>query len=120
MRRASSWQRLTRFGRGANPKERYTVATYTYTIFDHNPQSSDGNRWPSHEDITLEADSDEDAVEDVRDAMSIAAADLNPSDGYEPGDVIHAIVWGEDDMIVGQPTYTLTHDDLGLEAADED
>jgi len=91
------------------------MTTYTYTIFDHDPQSTDGNNWPTHTQITIDADSDAEAVEDVADVLSVEAAGLNPSDGYDPGDTIHAIVWDEDGSIVGQPTYILTHDDLGIE-----
>lgn len=97
------------------------MAKYTYTIFDADPNSSSGTEWPSHTDVALETDSeletdsDEEAVDEVRDVMSVEAASLNPSDGYEVGGRIEAIVWNEDGAIVGQPTYDLTAEDLGID-----
>lgn len=88
---------------------------YTYSIFDSSPQESGDAAWPTHDGVKLDADSPEEAIEDVRDAMSVEAAGLNPSDGYSPGECIHAIVWDADGAIVGQPTYELTHEDLGVE-----
>lgn len=96
-----------------------TTKTYTYTIFDANPNNSSGTEWPSHVDVEIEANSDEEAVEEVLEVMSLEAAGLNPSDGYEVGETIHAIVWAEDTAIVGTPTYELTHGDLGVETDDE-
>ncbi len=96
------------------------MATYTYTIFDADPQSSSGAQWPSHQDIEIEADCDADAVEEVESVMSVEAAGLNPSDGYEAGNSIHAIVWSDDGTIVGQPSYELTHQDLGTDSAFEE
>lgn len=89
------------------------MATYTYTVFDANPNSSSGTEWPSHSDIEIEADSDEEAIDDVRDVMSVEAAGLNAEDGYSAGDVLHALVWSEDGTIIGTPTYTLTAEDMG-------
>ena len=91
------------------------MATYTYTIFDADPNSSSGTHWPSHQDIEIEADSDEEAVAEVEQVMESEAASLNPSDGYEAGNSIHAIVWADDGEIVGQPSYELTHQDLGTQ-----
>jgi hypothetical protein len=90
------------------------MGKYTYTIFDASPQSSSGTEWPTHSDVAVEADSNEEAIEEVRDEMAGEAKGLNPSDGYSVGEDIHAIVWDEDGTIVGQPTYELTYDDLGL------
>lgn len=87
---------------------------YTYTIFDASPQSSSGTEWPTHTDMTIEADDDDEAIDEVRDVMSTEAAGLRPADGYEVGEAIHAIVWDADGTIVGQPTYELTKDDLGV------
>lgn len=91
------------------------MAIYTYTIFDADPQSSSGTAWPSHEDIEIEADSDADAIEEVESVMSVEAAGLNPSDGYEAGQSLHALVWSDDGSVVGQPRHELTDDDLGTE-----
>lgn len=91
------------------------MASYLYTIFDANPNTSSGTAWPTHEDVELEADSDEEAIEEVRDVMSTEAAGLSTSDGYEVGDLLHAIVWDEDGTIIGTPTYELTAEDLGVE-----
>lgn len=87
---------------------------YTYTIFDGD---FCGGNWPSHTQVVIEADSVEEAIDDVRDVLSGEAAGLNPSDGYAVGQIIHANVWTEDGAIVGQPTYELTAEDLGVEEA---
>lgn len=91
--------------------------TYTYTIFDSDPNSSSGTAWPEHEDIELEAESDEAAVEAVREIMQSAAVELCPSDGYEVGQKLYAIVWSGDkhQAIVGHATYSLTAVDLGID-----
>lgn len=91
------------------------MATYTYTIFDSNPQSSSGTNWPTHTDVEIECDDDQAAIDEVREAMEIGAHGLNPEDGYDVGDCLHAIIWAEDGTIVGQPTYALTGDDLGID-----
>lgn len=95
------------------------MASYTYTIFDSDPNSSCGTAWDTHQDIEIEADSDDEAIETVRETMSVEAAGLNTSDGYEVGQRLHAIVWDEDETIVGQPTYELTHEDLGVPTDEE-
>lgn len=106
-----------RAGRLAAAGERggVVITAYTYTIFDNDPSESDGNRWPSHENLAIDADDDEEAIEDVRDAMSIAAADLNPCDGYEVGQRLYALVWDEHGQIIGTPTYEITAEDLGVD-----
>lgn len=96
---------------------------YTYTIFDSNPHTSSGTAWPTHQDIKLEADSDEEAVKAVRNEMSLESQNLNPDDGYDVGQQIYAIVWDRNHVIVGEPTYKLCAEDLGVsddvaEAAD--
>ena len=86
--------------------------TYTYTIFDADPSASSGAAWPTHQDIEIEAASDEDALEAVLDVISIESAGLSADDGYEVGQSLYAIVWDADGIIVGQLTYTLTAEDL--------
>jgi hypothetical protein len=88
--------------------------SYTFTIFDANPNSSSGTAWPSHQDEALEADSDEAAIEAVRDVMDVESAGLSCDDGYDVGQRLYAIVWDADGMIVGDPTYELTAEDLGV------
>jgi hypothetical protein len=95
------------------------VSIYTYTIFDANPNTSSGTAWPSHEDIEIEAESDAEALGAVRDVMSTEAAGLNASDGYDVGQRLYALVWDADTVIVGEPTYELTAEDLGVEADDD-
>lgn len=93
------------------------MTTYTYTIFDANPNSSSGTAWPSHEDLEIEADSDADVIDAVRDVMSVEAAGLNEADGYDVGQKLYAIVWDADTIIVGEPTYEITAEDMGVEVA---
>jgi hypothetical protein len=90
--------------------------TYTYTIFDSNPHSSSGAAWPSHEYIEIEAESDAEALDAVRDVMRVEAAGLDASD-YDVRQRLYARVW--DSRIVGEPTYQLTAEDLGLESDDD-
>lgn len=92
--------------------ETKTSATYTYTIFDGEPNSWSGTEWPTHTQIEIEAESAADACDDVESVMSVEAAGLNACDGYSAGDVLHAIVWDADGIIVGTPTYTLTDEDI--------
>lgn len=95
------------------------MATYTYTIFDANPASSSGGAWPSHEDTEIDADSAEDATSAVRAVLETQAAGLSASDGYDVGQRLYAVVWDADETIVGQPTYELTAEDLGVEPEPE-
>lgn len=92
------------------------MSTYTYSIFDANPHSSSGTVWPSHDDVEIDAESDDEAIEAVLDVMSIEARGLNPQDGYDVGQRIYAIVWDGDTIIVGEPTYELTAEDLGVDS----
>lgn len=99
------------------------MANYTYTIFDDNPNSSSGTAWPTHQDIEIEEASDEAALDEVSHVMSVEASGLNADDGYDVGQYLYAIVWDVDGVIVGEPTYKLTAEDLGVsddvaEAAD--
>ena len=91
-----------------------TATTYTYSIYDGNPAASGGCTLPDHEDLEIEADSDEDARFDVELALEVAAAGLSVDDGYAVGDVLYALVWDADGEVVATLTYTLTAEDLGL------
>jgi hypothetical protein len=88
---------------------------YTYTIFDANPNTSSCTAWPDHQDEEIVAESDEAAIDAVREVMSANASGLNPSDGYDVGQRLYAIVWDTDTVIVGEPTHTLTAEDLGVD-----
>jgi hypothetical protein len=92
------------------------TTAYSYTIFDANPNSSSGTAWPSHEDIAIEAESDAEALDSVREVMSTESAGLHASDGYDVGQRLYALVWDADSVLVGEPTYDLTADDLGAES----
>lgn len=74
------------------------MATYTYTIFDANPAQSGPSSWPSHEDIEIEADSDDGARELVRAEIESEALGLDAPD-YSPGDKIWANIWDEDGIV---------------------
>ena len=94
------------------------MAKYTYTIFDGAPGVAGGTAWPTHEQIPIEAGSDDDAYEAVDTRLEKAATQLCVTDGYKPGNVIHAIIWREDGAIVGSPTHELTADELGVDKSD--
>lgn len=86
---------------------------FTYTIFDADPHQVSGSAWTSHMDRDIEADSDADALDEVRDTMSIEAAGLSPADGYQVGQTLYALVWDADGVLVGEPRYEITEEDLG-------
>lgn len=88
---------------------------FTYTIFDASPHVSSGTAWDTHTEESIEADSIEDAIQEVGDVLEIEAAGLSTADGYEAGQRLYALVWDEDGVIVGEPTYALTEEDLGVE-----
>jgi hypothetical protein len=93
--------------------------TYVYTIFDANPNDSSGTAWPSHDEIVIEAESDDDVIEEVLDVMGVEAAGLNPDDGYDVGQRLYAIIWDDNDVIVAQLSYKLTAEDLGIDEDDD-
>jgi len=106
--------------RRLSPQERLmSLQTYTYTIFDANPHSSSGTAWPTHQDVEIQAESDEGAIEVASDVMSTEAAGLNSEDGYDAGQLLYALVWNDEETIVGEPTYEVTAEDLGLETKAE-
>lgn len=90
------------------------MATYTYTIFDADPGVSGPTQWSDHEDVEVEADSDSEAAAHVSAILETEAAGLNPSDGYEVGQTIYALVWGDDGAVVRKLSYEITADDLGV------
>ena len=94
------------------------MSEYTYSIFDSDPNVN-GSAWPTHDEIDLEAESDEEAVSEVQNILEIKAAGLYACDGYGVGDTLYAIVWDVDGLIVGEPTYDLTYEDLGVETPAE-
>lgn len=96
------------------------MGTYTYTIFDANPHTSGGTAWPSHTDIEIEAESDEDALEEVRDALSVESSRLSVSDGYDVGQRLYALLWDSEGILVGEPTYDLTEEDLGVDESQDE
>lgn len=89
------------------------MATYTYSVYDSDPSVGDGNVWPDHDGETIEAVDADDAAAQVCDVLDVCAACCDPADGYEVGDVLHALVWHEDGTIVSHPCRALTADDLG-------
>lgn len=94
------------------------VATYTYSIYDSDPNVSGGTVWPTHEGAKIEIKADDDempnevAVRRVRRIMRREAAGLSTADGYEAGQKLYALVWDSEGLLVGSPTYELTEDDL--------
>jgi hypothetical protein len=84
---------------------------YTYTIFDSDPAVGGPCAWPSHDGVDIEADSDSEALDDVRDALEIEACGLSAPD-YDVGDRLYATVWGDDGVTVGTITHRLTAEDL--------
>lgn len=88
-------------------------STYTYTIFDADPNSSSGCAWPDQTEVEIEARDDEEALDAAREALASAALECGP-DEYDAGQKLHMIVWDEHGVIVGQPTHTLSSDELGI------
>jgi hypothetical protein len=95
------------------------MAQYTYTIYDANPMQANGMAWPSHEDIEIEADSDEEVMDDVRDVMSVEAAGLKTGDGYDVGQTLYALIHDvESDTLLDIVTYEITAEDLSVDQDD--
>lgn len=88
---------------------------FSYTIYDAPPSQCGGVGWLHQQDVEIEADSDDDALEQVQDILSEEACYLSKDDGYEIGQKIYANIWNEDGEIIGTLNYTLTEDDLGIE-----
>lgn len=88
------------------------MTIYTYTIFDADPHTNSGTEWPTHKDMEIEADSDQEAADAVGDVMETEASRCRTDDGYKPGQKLYALVWDANRVIVGTPTYTLTGEDL--------
>lgn len=108
---------------GTASAHKQSMAHYTYTIFDDNPNSSSGTAWPTHQNIPIESDSDDEAIDAVLHEIGEQAAGLSLDDGYDVGQFLYAIIWDDDGVIVGEPTYKLSAEDLGVsddvaEAAD--
>lgn len=88
------------------------MATYTFTIYDANPNQYYGGAWDHMTDVEVEADDPTDAAGQVRARMKAAASELDRSDGYDVGDVLYANIWHADGKCVSTPTYTITEEDL--------
>ena len=85
--------------------------TYAYSIFDGDPNEDGSPAWPTHNQVVIRATPS--AERDVQHVLSVEAAGLYRSDGYEPGQTLHAIIWDASGQVVGTPTYTITAEDLG-------
>jgi hypothetical protein len=83
--------------------------TYTYSIFDSEPDTS--GPCALVEDEEFDACSVEDALEYVRNALEVEAAGLAVEDGYQAGDRIYATVWCPD-RVVRKISHELTEEDL--------
>jgi hypothetical protein len=90
------------------------MKTYTYTIFDSNPHTSGGTAWPHQSGVNLQAASDEDARQLVKNRLVCECAALWVGDGYEVDQLIYTLIWNDDGVVIGNPpTYTLTAKNLG-------
>ena len=89
--------------------------TYQYTIYDADPDVSSGGALLDAEDISIEADTLDEAIDDVRTAVEVYAAGLQAED-YQPGDMLYALVWH--DGGTERLTYTITAEDLGISGDD--
>lgn len=94
------------------------MATYTYSIFDADPNSTSGTVWPHHDREEIEADSDAEAIAEVESILASECDGLSTRDGYEVGQTIYAYVWADGDTIIGYPTYELTAEDLRVAGKD--
>lgn len=74
-----------------------TDTTYTYEFFDAH---SGPYGWDIEGEI--EADSDEDAVAQVREILRPEVDGLSREPDYDEGDLVWALIWDEDGMIVAQ------------------
>lgn len=97
---------------------RHGMATYTYTIYDADPNSCGGCEWPTHDGLEIEADDNGEAITEVRAALESAALEARPEDGYAIGQTLYAQITGPDETIVATITHELTASDLGLSDCD--
>lgn len=77
------------------------MTQYNYTIFD-------GVEYLT--DASFEAESVGDALAQVAEFLKDFASGLTVWD-YEPGTVIHALIWREDGAAIGMLTHELTVED---------
>jgi hypothetical protein len=77
------------------------MTSYTYTIFDA-PPSSGPCAWPSHDDVQIDSESPESAL---RAALDQAEIHGDSCGEYEPGHVLHVLVWDESGQIVADGAY---------------
>lgn len=75
---------------------------FSYTIYD----PCDGDRWPSHDNVPLDAD-DLDAAE-AEVVSEIEAQDLYASDGYAVGAVLQAHIWDADGRVARTVRHQIT------------
>lgn len=93
--------------------------TYTYSIFDADPNSSSGCVWPDYDHVEIEADDDESAVELAVVAAESAAYECRRDDGYSEGDLLYILVWDADGTLIGDERVEITTDHLGGPPSEE-
>lgn len=86
---------------------------YTYTVFDGDPASSGPCEWPHMSEVAHEAESDEDAIEEIGWLVEPWLHGLSRSDGYSEGDLIHVLIWDRDGSEIEHLRYRLTEEHLG-------
>jgi hypothetical protein len=96
------------------------MAKYTYSIFDSNPNASSVDAWPDHDDVEIECDSDDEAESEVQDILDSAANECSPSDGYEVGQSLYALITDVNSAInIAVLTHEITAEELGIEETPE-
>ena len=86
------------------------MTTATYMIYSGDPRVAGGSEYID-EEVTVEVETLQEALGDVRDAMEIEAAGLSPEDGWAPGDRLYAMVWHDGGSECLE--YVVTAEDLG-------
>lgn len=83
--------------------------TYEYNIFD-DPQG--GDPWYPDGDVTVGAESEAEAIEEIEMRLARACRNLPVNAGYTVGQIITAHVWNRNGALIASPTYTLRKQDM--------
>ncbi len=75
------------------------MKAFTYTIFDADPSQSGNVAWPSHTQISVEAETADDALE-----IALGEARKNSED-YHDGDELFALVWDARGKVVADGSW---------------
>lgn len=80
---------------------------FTFSIFDGNLYNSSASAWPTHDQITFEAENDRQALSAAQELTEEAVTE---SGAYEIGDEVVVNVWDAEGVLVGRRMLTVSED----------